>query len=464
MTELLSATQYGAWPAVMTGFPAELMALQRQLDATQWWSAARLRDAQFRQLRLLLAHAAREVPFHARRLRDAGIDPDAELTEAAWARLPVLTRHDVQRGGANLHASTPPSLGGITETASGGSTGVPVRVRKTALDNLLWNAIHIREEIWHREEPGGTLARIRGFPAHFTPLQIAAMQSRDGLILPNWGPPTSLLWRTGRIGLVSYMMPIPDQAEFLRRLQPTYLLTNPTNLRLLLSHFRESQQSLQALRAVWTLSEVVDDALREACRATLGCRIVHNYTAGESGYLALQCPDHEHFHVQSEVVLLEVLDAAGQPCPPGEIGRVVVTPLHNFAMPLLRYEIGDEAEFGGPCGCGRGLPVLTRIVGRTLDYVTLASGKQRRVDTGHVAMSKIPAIREFQLIQRSLERIEVLLVVSRPLDDAETQAVHAILIKEVGAEFRFELTYCETIPRTAEGKLRTFISQVPTSR
>jgi len=459
--ELRASFDQVAWPAVMAGFAAELMALQLQFDATQWWSPAQLRAHQFRQLRLLLAHAAREVPFHAKRLRQAGIDLEAELTEQAWARLPVLTRRDVQREGSNLHAKTPAAFGRINETASGGSTGVPVRVRKTALDNLLWNAIHVREEIWHREDPRGTMARIRGFPGHFTPEQIDAMKSPDGLILPDWGPPTSLLWQTGRVGLVSYMMPIPDQAAFLLRLRPDYLFTNPSNLRLLLAHCREAKLLLPSLRSVWTLSEVVDDTLRDACRVVFGCRIVHNYTTAEAGYIALQCPDCDNFHVQSEVVLLEVLDAAGRPCPPGAIGRVVVTPLHNFAMPLLRYEIGDEAELGGPCACGRGLPVLTRIVGRTLDYVTLPSGHRRRVDTGNYAMSNIPAIREYQIVQRSPQRIEVLLVVSRPLTGDERQAVRAILAKEVGTEFRFELSYRDSILRTAEGKLRPFISEVP---
>jgi len=463
MIELRTSLELAAWPAIMTGFPAELMALQRQLDATQWWTPEQLRAAQFHQLRALLIHAAREVPFHAKRLRAIGFDPAAELTEDVWTRLPILTRRDLQREGEALHAKVPAAYGQVTEAASGGSTGVPVRVRKTALDNLLWNAIQVRDELWHREDTLGTIARIRGFPPNLTPEQSAAMQSVDGLVLPAWGAPMSLLCRTGRIGLVSYMMPIPEQAEFLRRLRPDYLLTNPSNLALLLAHWRESGRARPPLRSVWTLSEGVDDSLRELCRSVLGCRIVHNYTAGETGYMALQCPVSEHFHVQSEAVLLEVIDADCRPCPPGEIGRVVVTSLHNFAMPLLRYEIGDEAVFGESCACGRGLPVLTRIVGRTLDYVTLPSGVRRRVDTGHATMSRIPAIREFQLIQRDLDRIEVLLVLGRPLDDAETRAVRAILVKEVGAEFRFDLTTCEAISRTAEGKLRTFISEV-TSR
>lgn len=458
--ELRSSFEQVAWPAVTTGFAAEVMALQRQFDATQWWPPARLRAAQFRQLGLLVAHAAREVPFHAKRLREAGIDPDAELTQEAWARLPVLTRREVQSEGEALHAKTPPAYGRIGEAATGGSTGVPVRVRKTGLDTLLWNAIHIREEIWHRDDPLGTVARILGAPGHLTPQQAAAMELPEGLMLPDWGPPTALLWRTGPMALVSSMMPMPDQAAFLLRLQPDYLFTTPSTLRLLLAHCREAGLSLRSLRSVWTVREVVDDTLREACRTVFGCRIVHNYTAGEVGYIALQCPAGEHFHVQSEVVLLEVLDAAGRACQPGEIGRVVLTPLHNFAMPLLRYEIGDEAEPGGPCACGRGLPVLTRIVGRTLDHVALPSGRRRRLDTGHYVMSKIPAIREYQIVQRSVQRIEVLLVVSQPLTEHEEQAVYAILTEEIGPEFRYELRYCELIARTAQGKLRPFISEV----
>src|SRR3546814_13116510 len=94
-------------------------------------------------------------------------------------------------------------------------------------------------------------------------------------------------------------------------------------------------------------------------------------------YLALQCPEHEHYHVQSEAVLLEVLDEEDRPCRPGEVGRVVVTPLTNFAMPMIRYAVGGLAAVGAPCPCGRGLPVLTRILGRARDKIGRASCRAR---------------------------------------------------------------------------------------
>jgi phenylacetate-CoA ligase len=459
--ELRSAIEPVVWPAVLRGEAAQLLALQGQFEATQWWPEARLRQYQFGQLQRLVEHAARAVPFYAERLRLAGIDPQAPLTEAAWARLPVLTRHEVQDAGEQLQASAlPPQYGGTGITTTGGSTGIPVRVRKSALDLLFWSAVAIREELWHREDMRGTIARVRALPGNLTPEQIARVRSPEGLILPNWGPPASQVWHTGPAVMLDYTLSVPDQAAYLGRLGPDYLFTDPSNLRLLLAHCRDEGIALPSLRAVWTVSEVVDPALRALCAAVFGVRIVHNFSAAEVGYIALQCPEHEHFHVQSEVVHVEVLDAQGRACGPGEIGRVVVTPLHNFAMPLLRYELGDEAEMGVACPCGRGLPVLTQVIGRTIDHLTLPSGQKRRPVLNHYRLAEFTAIREFQIVQRSVTRIEVLMVVGRPLTSAEEVEVKAVLTAELGEEFAIELRYCEALPRTAAGKLRPFVSDL----
>ena len=379
-----SVIEHNAWPAVATGLAAEIMALQRQLDATQWWPPEQLRAHQFQQLRLLLIHAAAQVPFQAQRLRQAGIDPAAEITESTWSRIPILTRRDVQELGDELNArSVPPSHGAVSNATSGGSSGVPVRVRKTALENLFWNALHVREEIWHRDDPLGLIARVRRVPPGVTPEQRDLIESGQGLVLPDWGPPTSLLWKTGQIVLLDDRVPIPEQVASLQEMQPTYLHSFPSNLRLLLAHCRETGVRVPSIRSVWTMSETVDPTMRELCCEILGAASSTTTPARKPATWRCNVPSGEHFHVQSEALYLEVLRPDGQPCEPGEIGRVVVTPLHNFATPLLRYEIGDEAEFGGPCPCGRGLPVLRRIVGRTFEYVTLPSGRRRRVDTGY---------------------------------------------------------------------------------
>jgi phenylacetate-CoA ligase len=239
-----------------------------------------------------------------------------------------------------------------------------------------------------------------------------------------------------------------------------YLFTFPSNLRLILAHCRDAGITIPSLRSVWTFSEMVDDSTRALCREVLGVRIVHNYSSAETGYIALQCPECDAFHVQSEFVLFELLDEVGRACPPGQIGRVVITPLHNFAMPLLRYELGDEAEFGGPCPCGRGLPVLARIVGRIVDYLTLPFGRKRRLDYDHARLARIAPLREYQFIQHTRRRIEVLLVLARDLTPQEDSELHAVLDATFGM-FSIEITRCESIPRTAAGKLRPFLSKLP---
>lgn len=459
---LRSSVEPMAWPAVLTGKAATLLAMQHQFSESQWWPAGKLRAVQFDQLRLLVANALRNVPFYVDHLGAAGIKPGTPLTEEMWARVPVLTREQVRDHGERLHAQTsPPSHGGYTVSSTGGSTGIPVRVRKSELAALMWEAVNIREEIWHREDPGGTMVRIATTPKDLSAAQQAQSHSPAGFMYPDWGPPGNLLWRTGKIGQMDYTQPIATQAAFLQRMQPRYLYTTPGSLRLLMSYFRSEGLRLPSLKSIWTRSEVLDDALREACQEVFGCRIVHNYSSAETGYIALQCPTGTHFHTQDETVMVEVLDASGRVCGPGETGRVVLTPLHNFSMPLLRYEIGDDAEVGAPCACGRGLLVLTRIHGKTLDQLVLPSGERRRVHLNHYRLSGILAIREFQFAQISLARVDLRLVVARPLTVAEMEQVRALTRASFGADFQVDITFHESLPRTAAGKLRPFISELP---
>ena len=458
---LRSAIPAIAFPAILSGRAAELMVLQRQYDESQFWSAEKLRAAQFTQLSLLLEHCARTVPFYADRLQRAGIAPGKRLTETAWRRLPILTRSDVQALGERLHARAVPAEFGPTSTvSSGGSSGIPVRVRKSALDAVLWESINLREELWHRDRPEGDLVRLRGIPDSLPPEQAAAARSKHGLILPDWGHPANLFWKTGRLGILSPKLPLSQQVAFLRKVRPDYLHTFPSYLRLLIAYIRETREKTGKLRAVFTASEQVSDELREDCQQVFGCKIVDNYTSGETGYIALQCPQTTNLHIQSEVVLVEVLGAGNAPCRPGEIGKVVVTPLHNFAMPLLRYEIGDEAQVAEPCACGRGLPALTRVVGRAEDYFLLANGERRRADISHYRLSAISAIREFRLVQRSYTQVVLQIVVSRPLTTDETAVVAGVVEKASGGLFETAIEEVPELDRTAAGKLRAYRCEI----
>lgn len=219
---------------------------------------------------------------------------------------------------------------------------------------------------------------------------------------------------------------------------------------------------LNKLRGVRALGETLGSEVRAACHEAWGVPLVDMYSAQEIGYIALQCPENENvYHVQAENLYVEIVDEEGRPCKEGEIGRVLITTLHNFAMPLLRYEIGDYAEVGAPCTCGRTLPVLSSVMGRQRNMLVLPNGAKSWPSLGTSALAdKLPIIRQFQFVQKSLDRIEARLVTDRQLSNDETSFFVDVLQKSMNYPFKIELKYVENIPRSKGGKFEDFVSEV----
>jgi phenylacetate-CoA ligase len=438
------------WPALPEAVGLMMLGFQYQFERTQWWPPERLRAHQFRQLETLLAHAAREVPFYRERLLAAGFRAGAPLSEEQWRRIPILTRAEVQRNSLELRAARYPNFHGKTsEQVTSGSTGQPTAVLRTELTSLVWEALTLRDNLWHQRDMAGTFAalRIRGSAGENAP---------EGARAPVWSAGAGAAFETGPSMVLRGVRPIAEQIAWLARAQPDYILIHPSILKAMLRDPAGRALKLERLKAVITYSEVVPPDLRELLSETWCVPLQDIYTCEEVGYLALQCPDAPHYHVQSEAVLLEVLDKGCAPCAPGTFGDVVVTSLHNFAMPLIRYAIGDFAEPGPPCACGRGLPVLKRIVGRYRNMIRLRSGDWAKLDFVPIERADLPII-QHQLVQRSASLIEARLVCSRRLVPAEEDRLRHI-VEQCGAKgFEVEITYHDEISRSAGGKYEEFM-------
>ena len=370
-----------------------------------------------------------------------------------WQRLPVLTRDELRKAGTKLQCTEPPKTHGRTnQSTTTGSTGKPVSVRRTEFSGFYWTAFTLRDHMWRKRDLTATFATIRYDRS-------ARAAYPDGIQSDNWGSPAAL-FRAGRAAKLTITTPTADQAEWLARQNAAYLSTNPSNLGELLRHSDESGIRFSTLREVQTLSEVLDLALREECRRLWDVEIADMYSTQETGYIALQCPESENYHIQSECVLVEILDADGAPCRPGEIGRVVVTPVHNFATPLLRYDIGDYAEVGNPCPCGRGLPVLKRIMGRARAMLTLPDGGRSWPLMGGSRFAEIAPVRQYQFVQKSPQRIEARLVVARPLSDEEEGKLRERMLSRLGHPFDIEFSYVKKIERRAGEKYEEFKSEI----
>ena len=438
------------WPAMPGSVDATVLALQYQLQHSQWWPPDVVREHQFRQLQALLSHACGTVPFYGDRLGEAGFAPDRPLGPDTWARIPLLGRAETQEAGKALLSTRVPAAHGKTYTLStSGSTGRPVMVTGTAVAQVFWHAFTVRDHLWHRRDMTKKLAVIRAFSE-------GKATYPKGTPARYWGSANSSAFASGPSAALSITTTVENQSLWLERENPEYLLTYPSNLLLLARHFRERDMTLPNLRGVETFAEVLQPEVREACREAWDVPVVDMYSAQETGYIALQCPDHEHYHVQAESALVEILNDQGGACGPGETGRVVVTPLHNFAMPLIRYEIGDFAEVGEPCSCGRGLPVLRRIVGRVRNTLTLPSGDKLWPSFPAKLFLAVAPVKQYQLIQRRPDEIEVTLVVDETLTGDQEERLREALNKRLGHPFAYRFTYVDEIPRSAGGKYEDF--------
>jgi phenylacetate-CoA ligase len=425
-----------------------MLAMLRYLDESQWLDSARIAEQQLRQAEMLVTHAIASSPFTAKRLRN--FFGSAPLTIEGWHKLPLLTRTDIQGAGDSLYCQNlPPEHGDIFSTTTSGSTGQPVTAKVTGLTQFFYNVLTLRDHHWHKRSLDGTQAIIRVFE----------FPAENGLVKPDWGAPFNQIYTTGPSALISLLTDVSKQAEWLQRVNPHYMLTYPSNLKALLEIFRHTGRSLSNLRHIRTIGETLTPDIRESCQDVLGVPVVDIYSSQEVGYIAMQCPDGDCYHVQSENLLVEVLDESGNPCEPGQIGQVVVTALHNFATPLIRYAIGDYAEVGMPCRCGRGLQSLKRILGRRRNLLTLPTGKRFWPVFGIMKFRQIVPVRQYQVTQTALDQLEVSLVTDTHVTREQEKQLHNVMCDTVGYPMRINFIYLDSI-RIVAGKHEEFRSLI----
>ena len=434
------------WPAIAGSQDARVLALQFQFEQTQWWPESRLLAHQMAQIQNLLDHAAGTVPFYRERLAPfRGLGPGT-LTLEAYRRVPLLSRADIQEAGdALISRQLPRAHGRSYDVRTSGSTGTPLVVKGTAMTSLFLTALSLRGHIWHKRDLSAKSVTFRG----------TVPKMRAG-VRQVWAAG----YATGPSPVFDITVPVGDLFDTLIGEDPEYFQTHPNVLVELMRISREKGVRPDKLREVRTMSEVLEPGVRETCLEEWGVPVIDIYSANEMGTIAHQCPDHTHYHVQAESVLVEVLDEDGEPCVPGRMGRVVITVLHNFATPLIRYDIGDYVEAGAPCPCGRGLPVLTRVVGRTRNLLVLPTGEKVSSAFLEKRISVIAPVRQFQLTQKTTHEIEVKLVVPRPLTEAEENGLRDFFTERAGYPFDFRFVYVDEIPRSAGGKYEYFRSEV----
>ncbi len=447
---LLASDQ--TWPAFIESRGSTLRQAVDGLIGSAAWSAEELREGQRRQLAHLVRFATKNVPWYGRTAWAAAL-PEAMTAEPArfwelWQTIPVLTKPELHAHGALLNArSLPAACLPLGHARTSGSTGIPVEVQTTAVSRLAWNAFTVREHLWQERDFGKRLGVIRS--------RSPKNRATGGADMPNWGPPAADLFATGKGSIIHIGIPLDGLVEWLRRFDPHYLLTYPSLALELLNTLGPAGKppSLEEIRLI---SEPVDPELEARLSQEWQVRTSDTYSANEVGVIAFRCRLGS-LHVQSEAILMEVLDDAGRPCAAGETGRVVVTALHNIATPLLRYEIGDYARLGAACACGRSHPVIDKVLGRVRNLARTPEGA-RFWPVALVRIMSVKPIRQFQYVQTAPDTIELRLVLDRPLTPEEEDEAAAKARAVLRYPFRIVIQPVDSIPRGPTGKYEEFLS------
>jgi phenylacetate-CoA ligase len=419
-----------------------------QLRQSQFWGAGELRLWQIERLNALLSVARKHSPFHAERLAHLVL-PLRSLDELA--SVPVLTKAEIRSRREEIRTRhLPKDRYGLAHT--GGSTAEPTYfyLDRCGRD---WN----RASVYRSAEWAGTRLGRRAIDVSGSPhdlLKAATLRKRLA----------DLALRHRNFGLVA---PRPRDFEALRqklrRFRAHSIWGYTSGLVGLARYLQEHapDEVFPHLAAVVTSSETLLARDREAIEEAFGPRRLFDHYGSREMYIAAQCQAHDGYHLHADVVLTEVVDAAGEPCAPGEPGRVLVTDMSNHAFPFLRYEIGDVAVLAdpAPCPCGVTLPKLASVEGRIPDMVVLPD----RVLTPPNFASPIaetPGVLAFQVRQERMDTLRVLIEADDSFDDRSKHRVREIVEALVAGHARVEVVTDEPIVVPESGKRRFVVSEV----
>ncbi|MEM9102289.1 MAG: AMP-binding protein [Pseudomonadota bacterium] len=444
-----------AWPPVLNPWAGGVISLLYQLDQTQWWPLKDIEQQQLRQANILVKHSVANSPFYQALFQEHGITTTNMTSWEEWRQLPIIDRKMLQAATKDWQSQIiPEDHGQQMEYFTSGSTGMPLRSCHTTLGLLFKTAMVLRQHHWSQENTQLKAAYIQeSSNPHAAKLRFAK----------NWETLTNNVIETGPAMVMSPQLSTEEHLAHLCDFQPNYLFSYPSIIATLAKHAIKHGIDLPFLQQIGTYGEVLEPHTRHLVKHAWGIDVTDGYSAKEIGPIALQCPHAHHYHVQSEALIVEVLNNDNEPCKPGEIGRLVITVLHNFSHPIIRYAIGDYAIPGDPCACGRNLPVLEKIIGRQRNMLLYPDGSQRwpslkESDLSHASQNDFPAIHQFQILQHSVERLEAKVVTEKPWSIQEEHQIVYYLKNQLGSHWQIDISYQDHIERGKNGKFEDFIS------
>lgn len=419
-----------------------------EYERNQWLSGDEIAELQWRKLSRLIAHCWREVPYYRDSWGSVGVSGPTDIRGPGdYARLPKLTKQDVREHFESLKAVS--FRGRRLYKTTGGSTGEPLKIGYTRESYERRNAVMHRGYAW-----AGAPLGVRALYFWGQATADASLKQRIMHAAFNRRVVDVFAMKDDELGryvdamdeyrpqvVVSYVAPVVRIAG--------WMLAN-------------GRKPARAPNAVLCAAEPLRRHQRETIEAAFGCPVFDTYGCREVMLIGSECEARDGLHVNADHLCVEL----GESVSAGD-GRerreVLLTDLHNYGMPLMRYANGDLAsERQGACSCGRGLPRLASVDGRSMDALRTPQGHFVGEYLEYLVFGT-PGIRRFQATQERLDRIEVALVRGDGFDESSLDAIRQRMREAFGDGVALDFSFTDEIPLTPTGKLRVAISKLATT-
>ncbi len=441
-------------PAVDFHRGAHTMKRLEELEGTQWWPREKILALQDERLRKLIRYAYDNVPYYRRVFEQRGLKPEDIATSGDLIKLPILTKQLIRNNFSDLVAARFPKKE-LMPFVTGGSTGEPLRFYKTRDDYLGWDtAAGLRAYKWAGYEVGEQLALFWGRHPHLSIADSIARTTRHFV---------------QRVELFDALtmseQELPRFAKRLACFEGGFIKGYPSAIYLMAHYLEKEGKPAIRPKAIITTGEELYDFQRGLFSKVFGCETYSYYSINEVDAIASECPEHSGYHVSAEHAIVEIVDDADKLVSVGEEGRILVTSLHNYGMPFIRYDVGDIGVISDKvCPCGRGLPLLTAIKGRVSDFIFTRSGGCIPGVAVNWAFFANLGIEQFQILQESYEKVMVKIVLAKGYHQEHVnEVVHKIVRQfksELGEDMDIVIELVARIPPTRIGKRRLVISNV----
>ncbi len=437
-----------AWRIELHRYGAPYRQAVARLLEQERWEPERMRAYQDHRLRTLVRWVYDRSPYYRRVMDEARVRPSDIRGVRDIGRLPLLSREAVREHAGEMITERRPGRAWLHGHTSG-TTGSPLGIWYDRETCVLNNAVDRRQKIWGGMGDADWIGLLLG--------RVVVPHTRTR-------PP---FWRTNvvqrQIWYSSFHMNeenLDSYVQHIRRRRLGFLEGYPSTLFVLARHVLSRGTTLP-MRAVFSSSETLHHVQRQTIEEAFECRLFDFYGLAERTIFAAECEEHNGKHLAEEFGFTEVVDEDGAPVSEGEPGYLVGTSLHNRAMPLIRYKVGDISALSGRrCACGRTSRLMNDVTTKAEDIVLTPDGRMVSPSVLTHPFKPLDEIVKSQIIQERLDHLLIKIVPADEFTAEKERALIASLQERLGSEVEIEVQLVDDIPREASGKYRWVISRI----